>query len=783
MASGHFDDAGRAYVITEPLPPRPWINYLGNRRLTAFISQNAGGLLWYLEPQSRRITRYHYVAAPPDRPGFYVYVKDRATGALWNPHFAPAVAKLDRFECRHEPGVTTFAAARQGVEVLVAYTIPPDHDVMLWQVTVTNRTDRECDLLLASYLEFGLLEFLRETVGWCYLKHQFKLRYDAGVRAIRYDYHVFEAPFTPRMAFACTAPVSGFDCSRDAFIGRTGTLGSPELLGAGAALSNSELPLGGHGAGVLGVDVRLAPGTVREFAYVFAIGDTWEQVDGLIGHFGQSAPVRQAFQATRDVWGRRLETLQAKTGDAAVDRFINTWNPYNAATALELARIISTDHMGTDGLRYRDTTQDALAVANFDPEFSRARMRLVFGQQKRDGGGCFAFFPHNRLPTSDQPRRCDNTVWQLRALANLAAETGTLDVFAERLPFRDGGEATVYEHILLGLRHIHERRGPRGLPTLFHADWNDGLALFEDEQAESVMLGMQLVEACHEFAGLARRLRREADAAWCETAAAELARILNSDLVWDGRWYRRLLFSNGKVLGTAASRQGQIYINPQSWAVLSGVGNFAGRGRLAMDSLRERLNTPYGIRICAPPFTGIPEPEDPPKGSSAGVGENGGIFCHANTWAIIAEAMLGNADRAFEYYRQLLPESVIAKVGEAHYGREPYVYVSSIIGPPSKLFGQAGISWLTGTASWMYIAATHYLLGVRPEFDGLRLAPCLPAALGKVRVLRRFRGCQYDIMIDNRRRGTVELTVDGGAVDGNLIKPVTAGVCQVVCRC
>jgi cellobiose phosphorylase len=782
MSYGHFDDARRQYVITDPLPPKPWINYLGNRRLKAFISQNAGGLLWHVEPQFRRITRYHYIPGPPDRPGFYLYLRDRRTGDVWNPHFAPACAKLDSFECRHSPGVTSFTANRHGVRAEITYTIPPWHDVMVWRISLHNTGTSAANLQAVSYIEFSLLEFMREIIGWCYLKNQLAFRYDPSVRAIRYDYHVFEAPFTPRMTFGCSAPVSGFDCARDAFIGLTGSLQRPAALEPGAELTGSELPLGGHGCGVLGVDVKLAAGEKREFAYVFAIGDTWEQTDDLLARFAQPGAADEAIRATQSVWESRLANCQIQTPDAVVNRFVNTWNPYNCAVTLDICRIISTDHMGLDGLRYRDTMQDALAGASFDADFARLRVRQILAQQTRDGGGCFAFWPDSPKPTTDVPHRSDNTVWPVYTIKALLAETGDMSFLDERIAFRDGGDATVYEHILLGLKHIYERRGPHGLPVLYHADWNDGLALFGDEKAETVMLGMQLVHSCREMAELADRLGREGDAEWCRRVADELTKTLNSDAVWDGRWYRRLLLSNGKVLGSATCRQGCIFLNPQSWSVISGVG--AGeRGRTAMEAAAELLDTPYGLRILDPPYRGIPEPEDPPLGSNPGVGENGGIFCHANTWAIIAETMLGNAERAFKYYRQLLPQVVSEKAGPRHYGREPYVYVSSIVGPASNRFGEGGISWLTGTASWMYVAVTQHILGIRPTLDGLVVQPCLPAALPHVRVFRRFRGCTYEIEIFNDGCGNVQLEIGGKPAEGNLVRPSTKGRVCVKCRC
>jgi len=781
MSFGYFDDARRSYVVTDPVPPKPWTNYLTNRRLSALISHQAGGLVWYKEPLTRRISRYHYIPAPADRPGFYVYVSDRTHGTLWNPHFAPTCTALDEYTCRHEPGVSSFCGAKDGVRVEAAYAIPPDDDVMLWQVTVENAGPSPVELQLTSYLEFGLLEFLREMY-WCYLKAHIGFSYDAASRAIRYDYHAFEAPFTPRMAFGCTAEVAGFECARDEFIGRAGSLERPTGLTRGV-LTNSQIPTGGHGAGVLAVEMALAPGEQRAFAYRLAVADSWDGTDDLLARYGDAPAVARGLQATRDFWGARLETLQAETGDTSVDRFINTWTPYNSLITLQLARIISVDHMGLDGLRYRDSTQDAMAGANLDPQLATEQLRKIFAVQKQDGAGCFAFYPDTPKPPADEPVRSDNTVWQIYSVKNLLAETGDWSFLDERIPYRDGGDDTVYGHILNGLQFIAGRGGTHGLPMLYHADWNDGLALFGDERAESVMLGMQMVHSCREFATLATRLGRDDDAAWCLRVAGEMGAVLNSDLCWDGQWYKRLLMSNGTVLGSAANRQGRIFLNPQSWAVISGLGELDGRGVTSMNAVQSMLDTGSGVAILTPSYIGIPEPEDPPLGSSPGTNENGSVFVHANTWAIIAECLLGRADLAYKYYRQLLPEEVIARVGLERYGREPYVYVSSIVGPQSPRFGEGGISWLTGTVSWMYVAATHHLLGVQPTLDGLRLHPCLPASLPTVHIRRHYRGRRYDITLDNAGRDTQRIEVNGKPLDGDLLPLSDESIIQVKCWC
>jgi cellobiose phosphorylase len=625
-------------------------------------------------------------------------------------------------------------------------------------------------------VEFGLLEFMREVIAWCYLKNHNAFRFDPATETIRYEYHVFEAPHTPKMAMGCSGELSGFTCSREAFLGPTGSLRRPDALAEGA-LGGEELPLGGHGCGVLAREFHLEAGTGQDVTYILAVGDTWGQVDAMIETFRDPAESAQAVTAVRRFWSERLSRFQVASQDPIVDAFVNVWNPVNAMVACELARSISTDHMGLDGLRYRDTMQDALAVAHLDAEYAADRVRLVLAQQTAEGAGCFAFYPDSPQPTCDQPDRSDNTVWPIYTVENLLAETGDLSLLAENVPYRDGSTGSVFDHLLRGLKYVHGRRGANGLPLLAHADWNDGLALFQDERAESVMLAMQMVSSCRRLAEMADRIGRSQEADWCRSAADGYDQAVNSDTVWDGRWYRRLILSDGTPIGSADRRQGQIYLTVQAWSVISGVAR-DGRGKAAMDAVAERLDSECGLAILAPPFVGFPEPEDPPLGSNPGVGENGGIFCHANTWAIIAEALLGRADRAWKYYRQLLPPHVIDRYGVQHYQREPYVYVSSIVGPCSERLGEGGISWLTGTASWMYEAVTKHLLGVHPTMDGLRIRPCLAGEGPTVRVQRRFRGCRYDIDVQPGS-GPRSLLVNGEVQPGDLIRPAGQATCHV----
>ncbi len=778
---GHFDDANRSYVITDPSTPRPWTNYLGTHGLQGFISQNAGGMIWYLEPNCRRLTRYHYVASPNDRPGFYLYVKDKKTGTLWNPHFAPTCTRLDRFECRHRPGITSFTSLKDGVQVQVDYTIPVEDTVLLWNITVTNTGKSPAELQLANYVEFSILEVARE-LWWAYLQMQFHLDFDRENECVRYHYHVYEATYTPRIVVGCTEKASGFECSRDAFLGRTGSLEHPESFASG--FTDSELPIGGQACGVVATDMTLAPGESKRLAYCFAMADEWDQAYALLKKYRDLKNVDQAFADVRNWWEDKLNVLQASTGDERVDRFINTWNPYQSMTILNLPSRVSAEYPSIDGIRYRDHTQFAITPANLEPSFAMYRMSQILSSQHNDGMGCDMFFPHTKTPRHD-PRQCDNTVWPIYPVMNYLNETGDFDFVKKVLPFCDGGQASVYEHILLGLKYLYDRRGPQGLPLMGECDWNDCMVHWASPTTQTVMLGMQLSYSLQLLAQVADRIELPADAAWCRKAAGELNAVMNSPAVWDGQWYRRLVMGEKKYMGGQTNHEGKLWINTQTWAVICRAGETAGHGTTAMDSVRKHLNSEMGLIKQWPVIGTVPDANGKvtQTGAPPGLFEYGGIYNHTQTWAIMAECMLGRGEYAFEYYRRVIPTSVIERFGSDHYSREPYVYVSSLVGPANKLYGRGGITWITGSVPWMYHAATQYILGIKPTFDGLRVAPCLPAAMKHVKVVRRYRGCQYEIEIDNASRGSVNLIVNGKPIAGDVVPVQTAGKCKVRCEC
>jgi len=472
-----------------------------------------------------------------------------------------------------------------------------------------------------------------------------------------------------------------------------------------------------------------------------------------------------------------LGAFQAELPDADMRRFVNVWNPYGCRHTLEHVRFISAVHTGMEGggLRTRDSMQDAQAVAHLRPDWARAAIVTTLAHEHPQG--CFPDSFNPNVEQDHKPggnKRCDNAVWPLQATYAYLAETGELAFLDEPVPYYHAHEAPVLEHLWQGLKWIAQHTGERGLPLLFGRDWNDHFWTFHEEGAESVMLAEQMVLACGLLGEIGRAVGRGDVVRWCQRWAKHFTEAVNSDAVWDGAWYRRLLFADDKTpLGSAARPEAKLYANAQSWAVISRAAP-PDRAEQALDAIAEHLTEPYGIRMLWPPYTGIPLPPAPLTSNAPGVGENGGIFMQPNAWAVWAEAELGRGDRAFGYYRRTLPPVACETVGVERYLNEPYCYSSHLMAPPDGRAGTACLSWLTGTTACMYIAATQYILGLRPTLAGLRIRPCVPAAWKGYRVRRRFRGAVHDIEVrnpDGRQHGLRELRVGGEEIDGDVVPP------------
>ena len=779
---GRFDSANREYVITNPDTPSPWVNYLMGRNVTAIVSQAAGGLAFYKEPSEGRLTRYRFNGLPADSPGFYLYIQDGNT--TWAPSFRPTRTTLDRYECRHGLGYTRFASGKKGVACDVTYLIPQDDDVFLWSVRLTNNTKKTKRLKLSTYVEFSLHQFMKDTLFYLVGGLQWRVYFDPAVNGIKTDHFNFETLFPGQCIFASSEPVAAFDTDRDRFIGPGRTEANPVGLEDGPF--GSQLTDGGaYACGVLQNEIALKPGASRHVLFKYAVSDRFAESARLVGKYQTEADVDKALAKTRRFWDHALATAQVETPDSAVNEMLNTWLPYNALVTFRYARSISTRHTGSGGaLRYRDSMQDAMPAVQLFPGPARERILRILQTMWADGHTLYAVNPETLKPNNERAEkivRSDAAVWGVFTVYEYLAETGDFAFLDEVVPYYDAGEGTVFEHLYRSLRFIAQHTGKDGLPDLFNVDWCDFLQIFTNAYTggQSVMVAEQFIAAARLLMEMCDRMGRSKEKAWLRRASRRFTDVLNSDTCWDGKWFRRVL-ADDLVLGTKKGRYAKLFLNTQTWAALAGTLD-QDKVRMAMDSVHRQLNTEYGLRLFRPPFAKMPDGRTRLPANTPGCGENGGIFVHANTWAVMAEALLGNADRAWEYFSKILPPNLSAK-GPDRFASAPYAFVSWIFGPDHSFFGRGQYSWITGGTAWMYLAGLQYILGVRPTLDGLLIAPCVPPHWDGYRVTRKYRGATYRIDVRKERTGRPpEITVNGKPVDGRLLPILPKGKRADVC--
>ncbi|NLO73707.1 MAG: hypothetical protein GX100_06295 [candidate division WS1 bacterium] len=769
---GHFDEEAREYVITRPDTPAPWINYLMGGGLYAFLSQTAGGVAFYHEPAEGRLTRYRFNGLPVDSPGFYTYVQDGKD--IWNPSYRPTMTPVQNYRCRHGMGYTIYEAEKRGLAARVTFVIPPEDPILLWAVRLENRTDQPRPVKLTTYAEFSLHTFFKDNLAYLVCGNQWRLTYDKRLRGILIDYFAFESLFQGQTIFSSNRPVSAYEIDRDKFIGFGRTEANP--IGLERGLQNSEVPDGGrYAAGVLQNSLTVPAGKSKDVVYRYAVTEKFAKSEKLLDKYPDYASVEGAVQEVRKYWDLGLSAAQPQTPDAGLNAMLGTWLPYNAGIVFTIGRSISTRHTGGGGaLRYRDSMQDAMPSAWMFPQQARERIRRILHTLYQDGHATCGVNPDTLQPNPGEThlQRSDAAVWGIMTVYNYLAETGDLKFLDEAIPFLDGGESTVFDHLVRSMKYIAAHTGKDGLPSLFTVDWNDFLQIFTVAYTgcQSVMVAEQFIYAGRLLQEIAAEYGHSEAVKFVATASKRFARILDSDTVWDGSWYRRVL-GDELVMGSKKSADAKIFLNTQSWAVIAGVLD-AQHTRQALDEVHKRLNTPWGIRIFAPPFRKMPDGKRV-CANTPGAGENGGIFLHANTWAIMAEALLGHGDRAWEYYSQILPVNLSGKDPD-RYLNEPYAFSSWVYGPDHERYGGGQLSWLTGGVAWMNVVGWQYILGIRPTLQGLKIAPCIPHEWESFQVQRRWRGTEYEITVSNPEHlcsGKVQLVVDGKPFPGDLLPP------------
>jgi cellobiose phosphorylase len=798
MQYGHFDDVRREYVITRPDTPLPWINYLGSEEYFGIISNTAGGYSFFRDARLRRLTRYRYNNAPLDLGGRYVYLRDDASGDYWSPSWQPTQRELEDYSCRHGLGYSIISSRYQGIRAETCYFVPGGETLEVWRVRLTNDRPGPARLSLFSSVEFCLWDAHEDATNFQRNYSVGEVEVEDGVIYHKTEYRERRDHFA---YFACSEPLAGFDTARDAFLGPYRGWDRPLAVERGAA-SNS-IAHGWQPSGAHHVRLELDPGETREVIFVLGYAENppdakfdppgSQTIDKrgvrlTIERYLQPEVVAEAFEAVGRRWTELLGTFKTQSGNEHVDRMVNIWNAYQCMVTFNMSRSASLFESGIGrGMGFRDTTQDLLGFVHMVPSRARERLLDVASTQLPTGGAYHQYQPLTKRGNNDVGSGFnDDPAWLVLAVAAYLRETGDTSILDEPLPFDNqaGTERPLYEHLQRSIEYTLERLGPHGLPLIGRADWNDCLNLncfsetpgepFQTTEnrsggvAESVFIAGLFVLAANELAAIAS-LRGDTDErARCAASVAAMRDAVVKH-GWDGAWFRRAYDFFGRPIGSAENDEGQIFIEPQGMCILAGMGRDDGRAQVALASVRERLATPHGIVLHQPAFTRYHLHLGEISTYPGGYKENAGVFCHTNPWLMIAETQAGSAEAALDYYLRINPSAREA-ISEIH-RCEPYVYAQMIAGPDAATPGEAKNSWLSGTAAWNFVAISQWILGVRPEHDGLRIDPCVPADWGDFTVARRFRGASYRITV-RKAAGTVgrvtRLLVDGASVDGSL---------------
>ncbi|GIJ49883.1 glycosyl transferase [Virgisporangium aliadipatigenens] len=804
MRFGHFDDDRREYVIDRPDTPLPWINYLGTDSYFGIVSNTGGGYSFYRDAKLRRLTRYRYNNAPRDLGGRYVYLRDDSDGRYWSPSWQPTRTELDSYEARHGLSYTQISSTYRGIHAETLYYVPLGETLEVWRVRVTNRRHNRAELSLFSSVEFCLWDAQDDTTNF---QRNFSTGQVEVVDGVIYHKTEYRERRDHFAYFACSEPLAGFDTDRDAFLGPYRGWETPIAVERGRAsdsIANGWAPHGSHH-----VKISLAAGETKEI--VFLLG-YWENprdakfdppgsqtvnkrlVRPVIERWLDGDTVERGFEALRDHWTKLLDTVTVRTPDADTDRMVNIWNAYQCMVTFNMSRSASGYESGIGrGMGFRDSNQDLLGFVHMIPERAKERILDIAATQLDTGGAYHQYQPLTKRGNNDIGGGFnDDPLWLVLGVAAYLKETGDKAILDEAVPFdnKPGSEVSLYEHLRRSVSYTLDRLGPHGLPLIGRADWNDCLNLncFSEEPgesfqttgnreggvAESVFIAGLFVLAAKELAEIAAGCGF-ADEAESYRQNAEKMTGTIAEHGWDGAWFRRAYDYFGTVIGSSENAEGQIFIEPQGMCVLAGVGLGDGTAARALDSVAERLATPHGIVLQQPAYSSYHVELGEISTYPPGYKENAGIFCHTNPWIMIAEAMRGNGDAAYDYYRRINP-SAREDISEVH-RCEPYVYAQMIAGKDAPTHGEAKNSWLTGTAAWNFAAISQWILGLRADFDGLRIDPVIPGDWDGFTATRRFRGATYEIEVrqPNGPGRADHLVVDGTRVEGTLVPLAPAG--------
>lgn len=805
MKYGFFDDEKREYVIDNPQTPWPWINYLGNEDFFSLISNSAGGYSFYKDAKFRRLTRYRYNNVPMDNGGRYFYINDN--GTLWSPGWKPVKTPLDKYECRHGLSYSRITGAKNGIEAEVLFFVPLKSWCEVQKMKLTNTSAQTKRIKLFSFLEWCL---------WNAEDDQNNLQRNLNTGEVEIDgstlYHKTEYK-ERRNHYAfyhVNAPIQGFDTDRESFVGLYNGFDAPQAVVEGAPRNSHAhgwSPIASHY-----LDIELKAGETKELVFILGYVENeddrkWEskgvinktKAKEAIARFDTVAKVDAAFDELKSYWDNLLSVYMVKTDDDKLNRMVNIWNQYQCMVTFNMSRSASFFEVGIGrGMGFRDSNQDLIGFVHQIPERARERIIDIASTQFDDGGAYHQYQPLTKRGNNAIGGNFnDDPLWLILSTTDYIKETGDFALLDELVPFDndENNKASHFDHLKLSFYHVVNNLGPHNLPLIGRADWNDCLNLncfssnpnesFQTTEnqsgrtAESLMIAGLFVVYGREFVQLCRKIGRNEDADAAQVHVDNMVEAVKQH-GWDGEWYLRAYDYFGKKVGSNENEEGKIFIESQGWCSMAEIGKDEGLVKKALDSVKEHLDCEYGIVLNNPAFTKYYIEYGEISTYPAGYKENAGIFCHNNPWIMIGETMIGRGDRAWEYYQKICP-AYLEDISELH-RTEPYVYSQMIAGKDAFKPGEAKNSWLTGTASWNFYAISRYILGVKPQYDGLMIDPCIPEDWKGFEVVRKFRATTYNIKISNPSnvsKGVKEIIVDGKKIDGNVIPIMKNSECNV----
>ncbi len=828
MKFGYFDDANKEYVITSPRTPYPWINYLGTQGFFSLISNTAGGYSFYKDARLRRITRYRYNNVPVDMGGRYFYINDG--GHVWNPGWSPVKTELDSYECRHGMGYTIIKGESKGVEAKVTFFVPQDFNGEVQKVTITNKTNGFKKIKLFSFLEWCLWDANDDSTN-------FQRNFNTGEVEIEGSTIYHKTEYKERRDhfafYSVNAKINGFDTDRESFLGLYNGFGEPKTVMQGTpsnSVADGWSPVASHY-----IEIDLEAGESKDF--VFVLGYVENPVDEkfapdltpedklittanskkniinkkraheMIEKCNTSEKADQLFAELKAHWNSLLGQYHVDSPDEKVNRMVNIWNQYQCMVTFNMSRSASYFESGIGrGMGFRDSNQDLLGFVHQIPARARERLIDLAATMLEDGGAYHQYQPLTKMGNHELGSNFnDDPLWMILAVAAYLKETGDLSILSEKVPYENKEELadTMLDHMKRAFNHVVKKVGPHGLPLSGRADWNDCLNLscfsdkpgesfqtynnkkmfseppFYSQVAESVMIAGMFCFIAPEYAAMCRLMGDEAEA---QRADAEIAKMkeLTMQYGFDGEWFLRAYDHYGHKVGSKECEEGKIFIEPQGFCVLAGLGKETGDDIKTLDSVSKYLNSDHGLVLNNPAFTTYHIEYGEISTYPAGYKENAGIFCHNNAWIMCAEAAVGRGDKAFEYYSKIAP-AFREEFSDLH-RTEPYVYAQMIAGKDAPRHGEAKNSWLTGTAAWNFVAISQYILGIKPSYSGLEINPSIPHAWDGFSVSRLFRGATYNIKVSNPNHvcsGVKSMIVDGKPVEGNIVPAFANGTHEV----